>query len=465
MPARGTGRPGGHQCIQVFGNEAANAVDGGGAQQRQVAAGSVHRQVLHRKTVDAAALGELLTQHRLSPFSVLGCLHVRVEGAEDLAPVLADGAHLDHIFPVDTHRQAHRDLPAARPRLEFLLEGGVDIAVKERPFPQVGDILATGGNSLADVTPETGHPVGGREGEAVAVVQRQVRPERLDAEGHRPVARPTDLLDRPDGLAHRLGRIHRGPLAAPAVQKQFRIATIESLGDIGYETARHLTEGGPAITVRILCHQRVQGQGIRPDHVPDIRGVLEPSFDLEGNDAGFGQFFQTGFQIVIFQGQDGFVAQQDAAFSVHQVIKRATGLDAFAAVGAPPVDIFRQPAVSAVAYAQCPVNEELHFALHGRADLPYRFKRELPLQDEALAAQRFEIPGPLHVADGALRGSVQRHGDVLPGGNPGLPDDESIRPRLLGAEHLGVSFLLLAVPPQSIVSHEHAYPEAMGVRA
>ena len=386
-----------------------------------------------------------------------------MERAEHLAAVLAERPHLEHVFPVDPHGQAHRDFAAAGLRLQRLLESRVDIAVEGGSLAQVRHVLAADLQALADVSPETGHPVGRGKGETVAVAELQVPPEGLDAESHRSARLAADALHRPDGLAHRLGRIHRRPFAAPPVQEKFRITPVEGLVRIGHESPGDLPVRRAAVALGVFRHQGVQGQGIVPHHVLHVGGVLEPPFDLEGRDPGIGEFLQPGLQIIVPQGQDRFVAEQHAAVSVHEVIQRAARLDALAAVGAPAVEVLRQAALAAVARAERPVHEELHLAAHGGADLPDLFQRELPLQDDAFAAQRLEQPGPLHVADGALGGGVQGDGDVGPGGDPGFPDDERVRARLLGEEHLRVGLLLLPVPPQGIVSNEDTHTEAVRV--
>ncbi len=151
--------------------------------------------------------------------------------------------------------------------------------------------------------------------------------------------------------------------------------------------------------------------------------------------------------------------------AVHEVVERAAGLDAFAAVGAPPVDVLGQAALAAVAHAERSVHEALYLAGDGGADLADLREREFTLQDDALAAQRLEEPGARHVADGALGGGVDGNGDVVPRGDPGLADDEGVRPGLLGAEQLRMRLLFLPVTPQSVECHENPHPETMGVGA
>ena len=370
-----------------------------------------------------------------------------MERAQHLAAVLRHGVHVEHIFPVHPHGQAHRNLPAAGLRLEDLLERGADIAVQGHPLPEVGHILAADLQAFADIAPEAGHPVGGRDRETVAVVQLQPAMQGLDAELHPLPGRPADALHRPHGLAHRLGRVHRGPLAPLSVQEKFGIAAIEGLGGVGHETARHLAPGGAAVALGILLHQRVQRQGIVPNHILHIGGVLQAALHLEGAHTRIGQLLQPGLQVEILERQERLAAHQHVALPVHQVVEGAAGLDALAAVRAPAVDVLGQAAFAAIAHAERPVHEALHLAGDGGADLTDLRQRELPLENDAFAAQRLEVPGTLRIADGALGGGMDGHGDVLPGSDPGLPDDERVRARFLGPEHLRMCFLLLAFAP------------------
>ena len=371
---------------------------------------------------------------------------------------------LDHVFPVDADRQADRDLPAAGLHLQHLLESGIDIAVEGHPLAQVRDVLAADLQALADVAAEAGDPVGRGDGEAVAVEQPEVAAERLDRELHAPPGRAADAAHRPHGLAHRLGRIHRGPFPTLPVQVELCIAAVEGLGGVGREAPAHLAPRGAAVAVRVLRHQRVQRQGIVPHHVLDVGGVLEPALDLEGGDPGIGQVLQPRLEVEVLERQEGLVAEQHAAVAVREVVERPAGLDALAAVRAAPVDILRQAAVAAVAHAERAVHEELDLALHGSADLPDGLQGELALQDDARTAEGFEVPGARHVPDGALGRRVQRNGDIVPCGDPRLPDDERIGARLLRAQQLRVRLLLLAVAPQRVECHEDADTETVRVR-
>ena len=60
---------------------------------------------------------------------------------------------------------------------------------------------------------------------------------------------------------------------------------------------------------------------------------------------------------------------------------------------------------------------------------------------------------------------MERHRDVLPGGDPGLPDDECIRSGGLGPEQLRVGFLFFAFLPQGIEGNEDLDTEAVCVGA
>ena len=86
-------------------------------------------------------------------------------------------------------------------------------------------------------------------------------------------------------------------------------------------------------------------------------------------------------ELVIFQGKDGLVAQQDLAAGILQVIEAAAGLGAFAPVGTPAGEVLRQIALPAVADAEGTVHEELDFGLHGRTDAADLFQGQLAFQD------------------------------------------------------------------------------------
>ena len=64
-----------------------------------------------------------------------------------------------------------------------------------------------------------------------------------------------------------------------------------------------------------------------------------------------------------------------------------------------------------------------------------------------------------------MRGSVEGDGDVVPGRDARLPDDERVRPRFLRAQHLRVGFFFLTLAPEGVVGDEDLHPETVRVGA
>ena len=74
---------------------------------------------------------------------------------------------------------------------------------------------------------------------------------------------------------------------------------------------------------------------------------------------------------------------EDFSISVDEVIQGAAGLYALAFVRTPAVDLLGQAADAAVADAQRPMHEELHFAAYGCADSADLLKGQLPFKDDS----------------------------------------------------------------------------------
>ena len=101
-----------------------------------------------------------------------------------------------------------------------------------------------------------------------------------------------------------------------------------------------MAEGSAAVKFRVAGNQGVQRLRIGLHHVPHIGFSLEPSFNLEGAHARLRQVFQAVQEVIVFQGEKGFVAHQNLAGSVLQVVEIAAGLGAGAAVGASAGEVF-----------------------------------------------------------------------------------------------------------------------------
>ena len=313
--------------------------------------------------------------------------------------------------------QRHADLPHRTVGLHLSLEIRVDIAVQPHSFLQPGDFLTSDRVALADVTTETDDlSIPTNKGETVAVVEDETGVIRLDRHNAR-----TDAIHRSDALPHRLGCVHRRPLPAFPVQKQFRVVAVEGFLQIGFETAPDRPERGATVFVGMAADQGVQRIGIGPDNVPDVGLALETTFDLERIGASLGEVFQAMDEVEILQGQEGPVPSQHLAIGVLQIIERPAGLDAGAAVRAAAGQMFGQIALSAVADAQGPVDKAFQFSIHGIADGTDLRKRQFPLQHEPTVAQAFGKACFLRRSDGALGGGVKdhpfrgepRHGRVL----------------------------------------------------
>ena len=134
-------------------------------------------------------------------------------------------------------------------------------------------------------------------------------------------------------------------------------------------------------------------------------------------------------------------------------------------VGAAPVEILREPAVSAVAYAQRSVHEHLDLAAHAGADLAYGLERKLPFEHYASAAEGLEQPRPVEVAYRALGGGVQGDRNSVPCADSAVADYEGVGSRPLRAQHLGLELGQLVIFGYRIVGDEYPCAEAVGVAA
>ena len=211
--------------------------------------------------------------------------------------------------------------------------------------------------------------------------------------------------------------------------------------------------------------KRIKRLGIRARHVADVGGALEATFDLERADAGVDQIAKPRYQVEILQREQGLVAHQHPTGGVDQIIHRPAGLDALAAVGAAAVEIFREPAVAAVADAEGAVHEKLQLTLHGRTYRPDVVQRELPFEHQAAGAQGLIPLGVFYRSDGALGGGVEGHRDVFPAEDALVADDEGVGPGILAGEHHAVHFRELVLGNADIESDENARAELMGVVA
>ena len=104
-----------------------------------------------------------------------------------------------------------------------------------------------------------------------------------------------------------------------------------------------------------------------------------------------------------------------------------------------------QVALAAVAYAQGTVHEEFELAVHCLPDALQRLQRSLPLHYQPRVSEALLEPGVFRRTDGALRGRMQRHLDVVPLRDGGVLDYEGVHARLLRLKHEPVRSLQLAV--------------------
>ena len=156
---------------------------------------------------------------------------------------------------------------------------------------------------------------------------------------------------------------------------------------------------------------------------------------------------------------------QHATGGIDKVVVGPAGLDAFATVGAAAVEVFREPAVAAVTYAQGTVHEELQFALHGCTYRPDVFQRKLPFEHQPTGAQGLVPLGVFYRSDGALGGGVEGHGDVFPAEDALVADDEGVGPGFLTGQHHAMHFRELVLGNADIESDENARAELVCIRA
>ena len=187
-----------------------------------------------------------------------------------------------------------------------------------------------------------------------------------------------------------------------------------------------------------------------PHHILDIRGILEPAFDLERTDAGSHQVGEALVEPQVAGREERAVADDDAAGCVDQVVAGAAGLGADTAVRAATRELLAQVALPAVAHAQRAVDEELQFAVDGRADGPDLFERQLPLQHQARKAQGFQFPRPFGRPDGRLRGGVQLHGRQRHLKQAQILDDEHIDAGLIQLLHQRLRLRTLLVREERV---------------
>ena len=207
------------------------------------------------------------------------------------------------------------------------LKGGTDVPVQAHSFLQPGRFLAADGETFTDIGPEASS----FESESVSVGQDEAGRGRLQDKAVRGKAQ-----DR----TYEFSASFSSPLAAFPIQEQLRIAAVEGFVEVRNKTAPDVAEGSAAVMVRIAVHQGVQGLRIGSDHIPHIRLSLEPPFNFEGIHPCIGQFFQPVQQVIILQGEKGFVSDQRLAACIFQVVQAPAGLGAGSPVGASAGEVF-----------------------------------------------------------------------------------------------------------------------------
>ena len=189
----------------------------------------------------------------------------------------------------------------------------------------------------------------------------------------------------------------------------------------------------------------IELRAVVPHHIFDVGGVFQAPFNLERRNTRGDQIAQPLVQPEILEREQAAVAQQHVSLAVEQVVARAAGLDAGAAVGTPPRKGLAQIAVAAVADAEGSVHKEFQVAMHGSADGANLVERQLPLKNQPLEPQRLQPHGIFRRADGRLGGGKERDGGKIHFQDSEILDDERIDPRLDQGHHLPAGGFQLVV--------------------
>ena len=442
--------------IQLFRQLPPDSVKGGYGKERNRSPGG---DVGLQKSIMPRAFGQLLRYGQEHALPVPGRLALRMQLHGGTSAIFRQCLNTQGAL-VDLYPGVHFDFPDGFAGLELSLKGGTDVPVQGHPFPELFRNPATDREAFTDIGPEAGDgAAAAHEGETIAVGKPDGR-----VVGNQREPFPADASHLAHILAHGFGRIQGGPLAAHAIQKELRVATVEGFVHVGDKTLPNLAPRRPAVLLRVTVYQGIQGLGIGFYHVSHIGFTLEPALDLEGGNARGSQFFQAAQQVIVLQGKDRLVAKQHLAGSIFQVIQAAAGLGAGTAVGTAAGQVFREIALPAVTHAQGTVHKELYFCIYRTGNGLDLLQRKLPLQHQTAKTQTLQPTGFLRRADGAL-GRGMHHQRRTHGQHGRILDNESIHSRRLELMHHGPGLGNFFWFKQGIYRGIDAYAESMGVLA